>query len=213
MPDPSLPIPSLARAREQKINELSTHFANDDLSLEDLERRIERVYKASSVVELDEITADLRRATAPASSAPASATGAGIVSSGYHLEYARILAFMSSTRRVGRWAVPHTLDITAIMSDTKIDFTHAVMAGSVAVVNLRAVMASCKLVVPPNMRVINETHSVMSTVRNRANEPLPDEGPATADAPVLRITGYALMADVEIVVRRREEPIDDDDDD
>src|SRR6185312_17365173 len=54
-----LPPPSLARAREQKISELSEHFANDDLSLEDLERRIERVYKASSMVDLEQITADL----------------------------------------------------------------------------------------------------------------------------------------------------------
>ena len=55
-------LPSLSRAREQKISELSTFFANDDLSLEDLERRIERVYKAANVSELDAITADLRSA-------------------------------------------------------------------------------------------------------------------------------------------------------
>ena len=55
-----LPPPSLARAKEQKINELSEHFANDNLSLEDLERRIERVYKSVSVADLDQVTADLR---------------------------------------------------------------------------------------------------------------------------------------------------------
>ena len=36
-PTPS--VPNFARAREQKIEELSSHFANDDLSLDDLERR------------------------------------------------------------------------------------------------------------------------------------------------------------------------------
>ena len=55
-----VPVPSLARARELKIEELSAHFANDDLSLEDLERRIEQVYRASNVAELETITADLR---------------------------------------------------------------------------------------------------------------------------------------------------------
>ena len=60
---------------------------------------------------------------------------------------------------------PQTLNLVAIMSDTKIDFTHAVMPGGVVEVHLRVIMASCKLVVPPNVRVINETHSVMSSVR------------------------------------------------
>ena len=63
MPEP-LPPPALTRAREQKIAELSTHFANDDLSLEDLERRIERVYKAATIADLEAITADLRSSAA-----------------------------------------------------------------------------------------------------------------------------------------------------
>ena len=215
MADSSAPIPSLARAREQKINELSTHFANDDLSLEELERRIERVYKASNVVELDEITADLRRAVAPGPVMPVAGGSARstAVSSNYQVESGRLLALMSSTRRVGRWAVPHRLDVVAIMSDTKIDFTHAVMPGGMVEVHLRAVMASCRLIVPPNVRVINETHSVMSNVRSRADELLPEGEPATPDMPVIRLTGFALMADVNVVVRRREEPVYDDEDD
>jgi len=66
---------------------------------------------------------------------------------------------MSSTRRVGRWAVPQRLDVVAIMSDTKIDFTHAAMPGGTVEVHMRAIMASCKLVVPPNVRVINADNS------------------------------------------------------
>jgi hypothetical protein len=120
---------------------------------------------------------------------------------------------MSSTRRVGRWLVPPRLDLVAIMSDTKLDFTHAAMPGSVVEIHLRAVMASCKLVVPPNVRVINETHAVMANVRSRANEVVPGDAPASVQSPVIRLTGYALMADVNVVVRRLEEPVYDDDDD
>ena len=216
MPDSSLPIASLARAREQKINELSTHFANDDLSLEDLERRIERVYKAASIVELEEITADLRQAVAPSQPLSPSTPGSKVVTSAYRAAAGRVLALMSSTRRVGRWAVPQRLDVVAIMSDTKLDFTHAVMPAGITDIHLRVVMSSCRLVVPPNVRVINETHSVMSTVRSRADELLPDDAPASHTSPVIRLTGIALMADVKVVVRRVEEPAyyhDDDDDD
>lgn len=213
MADSSVPVPSLSRAREQKISELSTHFANDDLSLEELERRIERVYRASNVTELEEITADLRRAVAAPAPMPVGASRSSAVATSYELASTRLLSLMSSTRRVGRWAVPQTLKVVAIMSDTKIDFTHAVMPGGVVNVHIRVMMASCKLVVPPNVRVINEMHSVMSNVRSRADELLPEGVLATSDAPVIRLTGVALMSDVNVVVRRREEPPNDDDDD
>jgi len=214
MSEPTPQISSLSRAREAKINELSTHFANDDLTLEDLERRIERVYKAASVAELEDITADLRRAmTMPVDmSAARQSSDPTAVSSSYQTVAGRVLAFMGSTRRVGRWLVPQRLDVVAIMSDTKLDFTHAAMPGSVIDVHLRAVMASCKLVVPPNVRVINETHAVMASVRSRADEVLPGDAPATPQAPVIRLTGYAVMAEVNVVVRRLEEPMFDDDD-
>jgi hypothetical protein len=215
MPDSTPQLSSLSRARETKISELTTHFANDDLSLEELERRIERVYKAASVAELEEITADLRKAmTLPVDqSVVPSSKRSTSVSSNYQTVAGRVLAFMSSTRRVGRWLVPPRLDVVAIMSDTKLDFTHAAMPGAVIDVRVRAVMASCKLVVPPNVRVINETHAVMANVRNRASEVLPGDAPASTESPVIRLTGYALMSDVNVVVRRVEEPVYDDDDD
>src|SRR3954468_16484675 len=53
---PALP---LADARERLIDELSRQFASDNLSIEELELRMERAYKATSVAELQSLTADL----------------------------------------------------------------------------------------------------------------------------------------------------------
>ena len=213
-----VPVPSLARAREQKINELSVHFANDDLSLEDLERRIEQVYKAGSVAELESITADLTRAAAAPAPGPtqlprlrgsgAKATTPAV----YQGTSTRLLSLMSTTRRVGRWLVPPKLDVVAVMSDTKLDLTHAVLPAGVMDFEVRAVMASLKMIVPPGVRVMVDMHSVMSSVRSRADE-FDADVPPSPSAPVVRLTGYAVMADVQVVVRRREEPILDDDDD
>lgn len=209
-----LPPPSLARAREQKISELSTHFANDDLSLDDLERRIERVYKAASIADLELITADLRTA-APLVDPRAEkrgrleplheASGArGVIPA----TRARLVAFMSSTRRVGRWAVPRDLRFVAVMSDSKLDLTQAALpVGGVVNIDLTAVMASVRIIVPPGMRVINEMHSIMADVGSSADEL--DSGGGTS-SPVIRLTGTAFMADLKVKVRRREEPIFDD---
>jgi hypothetical protein len=211
-------IPALSRAREQKISELSTHFANDDITLEDLERRIERVYKAANVAELDSITSDLRSvvaASSPQGRGEIAPFGRKDVAPPmYERARDRILAIMSSTRRMGRWAVPRNLDILAVMSDTKIDLTHAVLPPGVVDVDVHAVMAAFKLIVPPNVQVINEMHSFMADVRSRAHEIAPAGVPARADTTIIRLTGVAFMADVKVVVRHREDlGFEDDDDD
>jgi hypothetical protein len=215
-----LPPHSLARAREQKISELSTHFANDDLSLEDLETRIERVYKANSVVELEMITSDLRaqaalvdpRLAADAAYGRVPANMPPSVPSTFEVAKSRMLSIMGSTRRVGRWAVPRDLDVLAIMSDTKIDLTNAALPiGGVVTIELRAVMTSFRLIVPPDVRVVNEMHSLLSDVRSSADE-LPPPLSSQAMTPTIRLVGTAFMSDVKVKVRRREEPIYDDDD-
>jgi hypothetical protein len=214
------PPPSLSRAREQKIDELSRHFANDDLSLEDLERRIERVYKAASLGELETITADLT--LSPPVAAGAGATPAdrvarvagdsrGLANPSFAIEVPqqRMLAIMSSTRRVGRWTVPRELRVFAMMADTRLDLTTAMLPiGGIVNIELTAVMASFRIIVTPDMHVINDMHSIMSDVRNSADE-VPSGSMASARTPVIRVTGTALMSEVKIKVRRREEPYGD----
>jgi uncharacterized protein DUF1707/cell wall-active antibiotic response 4TMS protein YvqF len=210
-------LPTLARAREQKVSELSQHFANDDLSLDELERRIERVYKAGNVSELEAITSDLRApAAVPASmsvpSGPPMATPE-FASSNLPSRSTRILAVMSESKRKGRWLVPPRVDVVALMADMKIDLTSAVMPPGGAEFHVRSVWAACKIIVPPGMRVVNEMHAVMASVVSKAEEM---DSAGSVRGPILRLTGTALMAEVKVVVRRREDAlaaIDSDDED
>jgi len=207
------PLPTLSRAREQKIAELSQHFANDDLSLDELERRIEQVYKAANVSELDAITSDLKMPQLPAVGRPGSAplpARVDYASSNLPAPSSRLLAVMSESKRTGRWLVPPRLDVVSLMADTKIDLTQAVMPPGGAEFHVRSVWAACKIIVPPEMRVINEMHAIMASVVSKADEMDP-EG-ATRRGPTLRLTGTALMAEVKVVVRRREEPLIEDED-
>lgn len=207
-----VPAPSLNRAREQKINELSQHFANDDLSLDDLERRMELVYKAGTIAELEAITADLR-AMSTGSAAPAGAVDPAAVVSRRRAvvpdaRRGRLLAIMGETRRSGRWLVPGALRVVSLMSDTRLDLTNAVMAAGTSEIHLTVMWSSCRLIVPPGMRVINEMHAIMASVTSDADEMDPP-GVARPDAPTIRLTGTALMAELKVTVRRREDPIED----
>jgi len=213
MADATPPVPSLARAREQKISELSQHFANDDLSLDELERRIERVYRAGNVLELDEITADLRTAgqveVPQRSGARASSRAVAPTSGPVH---ARMLAIMGETKRLGRWQLPRELDVLSIMSDTELDLTQAVLGPGITDIHVRAFWSACKIVVPPEMRVINEMHAIMASVTSKAHEMDPP-GSQRPAGPVIRLTGTAMMAELKVVVRKVEGADEDEDDD
>src|SRR5919205_432790 len=50
---------ALATQRERAIELLSLHFAHDRLSMDELDRRLERAYAATSVAELEALTSDL----------------------------------------------------------------------------------------------------------------------------------------------------------
>lgn len=208
------PITSLSRAREVKINELSTHFANDDLSLDELERRMERVYKATNVAELEVITADLKNAVAvPADMIQAKVVrGKGGAPAQFEAMPTRIVAIMSSTKKVGRWGVPPILGLKAVMSDTQVDLTHAVMTSNTVELEIKSVMASVKIIVPPDMRVMVDTSSVMSNIESKADDLALANVPASASQKVLHLTGYAFMSDLQVIVRRKEDPIFEDDD-
>jgi len=202
------PVPSLTRAREQKINELSQYFANDDLSLDELERRIELVYKVGSIAELDSITADLRPSPVSAGMTPANAAPRQQIMTAMEARRGRLLAIMGESRRTGRWLVPSELRVVSLMSDTRLDLTQAVMASGVAEIHLTAMWSSCRLIVPPGMRVINEMHAVMASVTSSADEMDPP-GVTRTNAPTIRLTGTALMAEVKVTVRRKEDPVEE----
>jgi hypothetical protein len=55
----SLPAPNLDDARERVVERLSIHYARDQLTLDELESRLERVYAARTADALDAVLAGL----------------------------------------------------------------------------------------------------------------------------------------------------------
>jgi hypothetical protein len=194
---PDLPV-SLDRERERTISLLGDHFAQDNLSLEELELRIERAYRARDLPALRELLKDLPtaedKAVAPRSSAPARDM--------FVQEEGRIVSIMSQTGRRGVWHVPRSLDVWSVMSETSLDLTQAVLSPGVTELDLHGIMTSIKIVVPPGVRVVMQAGSFMAEVTDLTDDPPPP--PVGSGAPVLRITGFVFMAELKVTVRRRE---------
>jgi hypothetical protein len=189
-----LPL-SLDREREKVIELLSRHFAHDNLTLDELERRMGLVYQANTVQSLRELTRDLPE---PEVAAPARA--AAPVPQAFLPESGRIVSVMAQTRRKGVWQPPRDLDVWCIMSETLLDLTQAQLASGVTEIEMHALMASVKIIVPPGVRVVCQPSAFMSTVNDETDNP----PPVGSGAPVIRISGPVIMTELKISVRTRE---------
>lgn len=193
--DPSQQPVSLEREREKVIEQLSEHFAVDNLSLEELERRMALVYQASSVQSLRELTRDL-----PSAQSPVPARAPAPVPAAFLPEEGRIVSVMAQTKRKGMWQPPRHLDLWCVMSETNLDMTQAQLSPGVTEIEVRALMASVKIIVPPGVRVVCQPSAFMAEVADETSDP-----PAVGSgAPIIRITGPVIMTELKVFVRTRE---------
>lgn len=193
---PELPV-SLDRERERTIALLGDHFAQDNLSLEELEHRIEEAYRARDLPALRDLLKDLPSAEETATLAPRQSASTPEI---FAREGGRIVSLLSQTRRRGVWHVPRSLDVWSVMSETHLDLTQAVLSPGVTELDIHGIMTSVKIVVPPGARVVMQAGSFMSEVHDLTDDP----PPVGSGAPVVRITGFVLMAELKVSVRRRE---------
>jgi hypothetical protein len=194
MSSPNLPAPEGDAAfvveRDRVIAQLSRHFALDELSLEELDSRIEKAYRARSVSDLTVLTSDL--GPMPAGSALAAPAPPGTLAE--HEDHARVLAVMSSFKRLGPWVVPRNVEMLAVMSDAKLDLREARLAPGVTDIDIFAFWTSVKVIVPPGVRVVDHTTPFLADV---ANETLLD--PTEVASPsIVRIRGSVIMSELKV---------------
>ena len=188
---PSAPL-ALERERERIITLLSRHFANDGLSLDELETRLELAYKATSLAEVRTLASDLPGLDSGAGPVPVRTAPAPP-----QLARSRILAVMSSMVRRGVWVPPQSLHLDAVMAEARLDLREAQLAPGVTEIQVRAFWASVKIIVPPGVHVASEVTSVMAEVSDRTDHGTPPPG-----APMIRVTGWACMSEVALRTRR-----------
>lgn len=179
--------------------------------MDELETRLEMAYRCQSYDELRQLVSDLPAIgsavapTAPAAPhaprAPAPPLPPALVP-----ERDRVIAVMSETHRRGQWPVPQRLDLTAVMSDTTIDLTQTHLPAGIVDIRIRSLFASVKVIVPPGIQVVSRVGSLMASVTGASEPRRAAEGEsAWRSETVIRLTGWAVMAEVQTKVRHREE--------
>ncbi len=106
----------------------------------------------------------------------------------------KVTAIMSSVDRTGVWRLAPTTSITAIMGSCKLDLRKATISSDVTTLDVRVVMGSLELLVPPGVDVEVEAAIIMASREikmSRATAP-------TGGRPLIRITGMAIMGSVNV---------------
>jgi hypothetical protein len=184
---------SLRAAREVTIVRLSEAFASDDLDVDEFERRVSLAHKAAQLEELEPLTRDL---PAPVGPAPAPSTALVVRATAVRPSQ-NLVAIMGGADRRGRWSVPKKIRVFALMGGVSLDFREAEFGPGVTEVHVVSLMGGADIVVPPGLAVDMSGFAIMGGFEH-LDRTSPERDP---DAPVLRISGFAMMGGVGVSTR------------
>ncbi len=189
---------ALHARREMVIDALSTHFANDALDIDEFEQRVDLAHHAVSVAELDELLTDLQTADeGPSASLVRQAEGQQVAIATRDRRSRRVLSILSDIKRKGTWRVPKRLRAVAVMGSLSLDFREAQLEPGVTKVRVRSIGGEITIIVPPHLQVECDGRAVLGAF----DEMYQNTGERDPDAPLLRITGVAIIGSVEISTR------------
>lgn len=174
----------------------------------ELEERLDLVYKAKTLHELEPVTIDLPEARqhgaavqpaaprSPENPAPRDLVGGAPGST-------TSIAVMSGATRKGSWVVPSQHNSVAFWGGVDIDLRKARFAGQHTTITAVAIMGGISIIVPDDITVDVSGIGFMGAFELQDKSDAAAAGP---DAPVVKINGLAFWGAVEVVRKPRQRP-------
>lgn len=191
---------SLNHTRQVTIDALCEHFANDAMSVEDFEARVDVAHRATSLDELRELLSDLPSGDLPATAGPSTqpaSLGANPVAPREHVkETGYAIAILGGTRRTGRWTPARVNHAISIMGGAALDFREAALPPGVTELKVYTLMGGVEVIVPPWLNVESHGIGILGGFEHSG-----DRTQGDPSAPVLRVSGISIMGGVDIKVR------------
>jgi len=190
---------ALRNRREVVIDALSTHFANDALDMDEFEQRVDLAHRATAVAELDALLTDLEPAAdeRPSDSLVPQAEAPRVAMATRVRKAKRVRTILWGTQRKGTWRVPEQLRVVTVMGGIDLDFREAQFGPGVTEVKVTSVMGGVAIIVPPHLQVECDGVAILGVFEGMERS----AGEADPDAPLLSITGVAVLGAVEISTR------------
>ncbi len=192
---------ALGTVRQKAIDALCEHFANDALSVEEFERRVDQAHKARGMEDLRRILSDLPSGELPVvreeAAAPSPARWQGTVPASRVRERGWVVAALGGVEKSGRWVPARRTFGVAVMGGLELDFREALLPPGVTEVWLFTLMGGADIIVPPGLSVESDGVAILGGFEHR-EEVAVNSHP---DAPLLRLRGAAFLGGVDVSVR------------
>lgn len=182
--------------RDYVVQVVSAAFATDRLTMEQLDERLAAVYRARSLGELEVLLADPAE---PTRSLADQASISRVVADPVIPARGAALAIMGGFDRSGSWIVPRHLRVVAVMGGGQLDLREAKLGVGATEIEIFTFWGGVDILVPTGVRVEVTGMAVMGGFSVRGAEATEDP-----NAPVLRISGLAIMAGVDVKHKGRD---------
>ena len=169
--------------RDRVLALLAEAMSDGRLTPDEHAERVQRACTARTLGELADLTSDL----VVASAQPVRLEGGKVVS-----------GVFGPAKRDGRWVVPETLTVTAVLGEVELDVTEAILQSRHVQLLTTVIGGRLRLSVPDGVSVVVTAPVVLG--RRRGGTP----PPASPDTPVIEVKGLILGG--EIIVRTPPRP-------
>jgi len=183
---------SLELEREQAVQELCAHYAQDHLTTGELEQRFDGVYKASSRDQLRTVLVGLpalsRTSVAPAPiyqlAHPPTPTNSWPA-----VEERRYVAIFSEVKKEGHWMPAARIRARIVFGAMVLDLREAELPLEGITVDVDVFAGECRILLPPGVGADVDASAFMGSVEDKAQRGLPS-------APMIHVRGSAFMGSI-----------------
>lgn len=191
---------SLDLEREEVVQTLCAHYAQDHLTTGELEARFERVYRATDraalLTVLDGLPAIKRAAAGAPSGAVPPSTPAPLYEPPHHVTglrdaEKRYLAVFSTVKKEGVWRAPSRARIRAVMGSVILDLREADIPPDGMEIDAEAIMGEIKILLPLGVGAEVDCTAIMGEVVDRAQQ-------GTPGLPFIRVRGGTTMGAIRV---------------
>ncbi|MEE1771416.1 DUF1707 domain-containing protein [Streptomyces sp. JV185] len=178
--------------RDRIADILREAMAEGRLTADEHAERVDAVYRAKTVGELEPLVRDL-----PAAAGTARAAAPGVHGQeGPTGPAENLVAIFSSSTRKGRWRVGGRTNAFALFGSVEVDLTEALFGQRLTVINATSVFGSVDVKVPENISLRGSGTGIFGNFEVATLES------ADPEAPVVVVNGYSVFGSVEAKPKR-----------
>ncbi|MEU3221548.1 DUF1707 domain-containing protein [Streptomyces sp. NPDC006976] len=180
--------------RDRIADILREAMAEGRLTADEHADRVDSVYRAKTVGELEPLVRDLPAAGGAPRPAPGTPYGYGPETATGPAD--NLVAIFSSSTRKGRWRVGGRTNAFSLFGSVEIDLTEALFGQRLTVINATSVFGSVEIRVPENISLRGSGTGIFGSFEVRTLES------ADPEAPVVVVNGYSVFGSVEAKPKR-----------